>query len=105
MPAKVACFLACALSVCAASQPPAIRQDNVPELFHGVQIVGSIPTIIATSHRNAAARSGGWPRAERRLLLLRKARAEQELWSIYRRKATGGPDELPIDPAPLSADH
>jgi protease II len=34
-----------------------------------------------------------------------KRGAEQELWSIYRRKATGGPDELPIDPAPLSADH
>jgi prolyl oligopeptidase len=34
-----------------------------------------------------------------------KRGAEQELWSIYRRKATGGPDELLIDPAPLSADH
>jgi len=31
--------------------------------------------------------------------------AEQELWSIYRRKATGGPDELLIDPMPRSADH
>jgi prolyl oligopeptidase len=34
-----------------------------------------------------------------------KRGAEQELWSIYRRKATGGPDELLVDPAPLSADH
>jgi prolyl oligopeptidase len=34
-----------------------------------------------------------------------KRGAEQELWSIYRRKATAGPDELLIDPAPLSADH
>ena len=34
-----------------------------------------------------------------------KRGAEQELWSIYRRKGTGGPDELLIDPAPLSADH
>jgi prolyl oligopeptidase len=34
-----------------------------------------------------------------------KRAADQELWSIYRRKAAGGPDELLIDPAPLSADH
>ncbi|HTT63690.1 MAG TPA: prolyl oligopeptidase family serine peptidase [Bryobacteraceae bacterium] len=34
-----------------------------------------------------------------------KRGAEQELWSIYRRKASGGPDELLLDPAPLSADH
>lgn len=31
--------------------------------------------------------------------------ADEDLWSIYRRKASGGPDELLIDPAPLSADH
>jgi len=34
-----------------------------------------------------------------------KRAADQELWSIYRRKATGGPDELLVDPTPLSADH
>ena len=30
--------------------------------------------------------------------------AEEELWSIYRRNATGGPDELLIDSKPLSTD-
>jgi len=34
-----------------------------------------------------------------------KRGARQELWSIYRRKGTGGADELLIDPTPLSADH
>jgi len=34
-----------------------------------------------------------------------KRSAEQDLWSIYRRKATGGPDELILDPHPKSADH
>jgi prolyl oligopeptidase len=34
-----------------------------------------------------------------------KRRADQEQWSFYRRKATGGPEELLIDPDPLSPDH
>jgi prolyl oligopeptidase len=34
-----------------------------------------------------------------------KQAAEQDLQCFYRRKATGGPDELLIDPHPLSKDH
>lgn len=34
-----------------------------------------------------------------------KRSAEQDLWSIYRRKASGGPDELILDPHSMSADH
>jgi prolyl oligopeptidase len=34
-----------------------------------------------------------------------KRKAEQDLWSIYRRKVSGGPDELLLDPHPMSADH
>jgi prolyl oligopeptidase len=34
-----------------------------------------------------------------------KRRADQEQWSFYRRKGTGGPEELLIDPGALSPDH
>jgi prolyl oligopeptidase len=34
-----------------------------------------------------------------------KKQANQDLWSIYRRRASGGPDELLLDPHNLSADH
>jgi prolyl oligopeptidase len=34
-----------------------------------------------------------------------KRSADQDLWSIYRRKASGGPDELLLDPHPMSPDH
>jgi prolyl oligopeptidase len=34
-----------------------------------------------------------------------KRSAEQDLWSVYRRKASGGPDELLMDPHSMSPDH
>jgi prolyl oligopeptidase len=132
-----ACFLACALSVCAQVQAPTTRQDDVPETFHGVEIVdpyhwledqSSGETRAWIDRQNAYAhalldrqplRDGisqrltemlrhdkvGGPELRGGYYFFEKRGAEQELWSIYRRKAAGGPDELLIDPAPLSADH
>jgi len=34
-----------------------------------------------------------------------KRGADQDLWSIYARKGSDGPDELLVDPQPLSSDH
>ncbi|HVN05945.1 MAG TPA: prolyl oligopeptidase family serine peptidase [Bryobacteraceae bacterium] len=46
----------------------------------------------------------GGPELRGRYYFFVKRTAGQDLWSIYRRKAVGGPDELLIDPAPLSMD-
>src|ERR1700730_2221113 len=34
-----------------------------------------------------------------------KRNADQDLWSVYRRKMSGGPDELLLDPHSMSSDH
>src|SRR6185312_12702144 len=47
--------------------------------------------------------SGAFPEAG--YYFFYKRSAEQDLWSIYRRKAGGGPDELLMDPHSMSPDH
>jgi prolyl oligopeptidase len=137
MGCRPAFFLVCAFSVCAQVQPPATRQDNVSETFHGVEIVDpyhwledqsngetrawidrqnayahalldGLPVRVGISQRLTAMLRHdqvGGPELRGGYYFFEKRGAEEELWSIYRRKATGGPDELLIDPAPLSADH
>src|ERR1039457_2384338 len=91
MPAKVACFLACA---------PRLRAG--PAARHSPrQCARAIPR---RSNR------GSPPLSQRLTAMLRHDQvggpALRGGHSFFeRRKATGGPDELPIDPAPLSADH
>jgi prolyl oligopeptidase len=45
------------------------------------------------------------PREENGYYFFSKKGAEQDLPSIYRRKGPAGPDELLLDPLPMSADH
>ena len=47
----------------------------------------------------------GFPREENGYYFFTKKGADQDLPSLYRRKGPSGPDELLIDPLPMSADH
>jgi prolyl oligopeptidase len=60
-------------------------QKRVEEMFHYDSLSGPI-------------QEGGY-------YFFYKRKADQDLWSIYRRKVSGGPDELLLDPLPMSPDH
>src|SRR5215471_9012950 len=47
----------------------------------------------------------GFPREENGYYFFTKKGADQDLPSLYRRKEPSGPDELLIDPLPMTADH
>jgi prolyl oligopeptidase len=47
----------------------------------------------------------GFPREENGYYFFTKKGADQDLPSLYRRKGPSGPDELLIDPLPMSGDH
>ena len=120
-----------------AQTPPAARQDNFREVFHGVTLVdpfhwledgASEETRRWIDQENAYAhalleeqptRAGimrrlgelmrhdriGEPELRNGYYYFQKRGADEDLWSIYRRKGIDGPDERLIDPAPLSRDH